>query len=51
MTYQPLELVCDQCGYHCCITGILCRNAKNGTACCCTRQEWERRRVEGARTS
>lgn len=44
----PLELVCDSCGYACCAEGKqLCEDALNGIASFCTRDEWERRRVEG----
>jgi hypothetical protein len=48
VTDLPLELVCDSCGYHCCAAGeMLCDGALEGSASFCTRDEWERRRVEG----
>lgn len=41
-----LELVCDSCGYRVCTEGILlCDNARR--AGFCTREEYERRRIEG----
>lgn len=47
MTLRPLELICDSCGYRVCVEGNqLCNAALEGTGGFCTRDEWERRRVE-----
>lgn len=41
-----LEIVCEACGYRCCTEGVqLCKDAKR--AGFCTRDEYERRHVEG----
>lgn len=47
MSDQIIELICDSCGFRCCAQGMqLCEDALNGVAGFCTRDEWERRRVE-----
>ena len=48
MSGLVLELVCDSCGYRCCAAGeMLCDAALEKKASFCTRDEWERRRVDG----
>ena len=47
MTLVTTEIVCDSCGYRCCAEGIeLCKDARREKAGFCTREEYERRRVE-----
>jgi len=46
MAARVIELVCEAYGYRCCAKGVLlCEDA--GRACFCTRDEYERRHVEG----
>jgi hypothetical protein len=45
---KVIELVSDSCGYNCCIQGTQkCTDAFHGIASFYSRDEWERRRVEG----
>lgn len=46
MAAKVVELVCEACGYRCCAEGVLlCEDARR--AGFCTREEYERRHVEG----